>query len=175
MPYKDRLLQHAKPIPISRNLRDSFLSDSNPLEVDSTHSVLFFKAWIGVTHPAVFAHRIGLHQTSGWPLHRVAQLLEQFAHMPRMIFNVKFLRDDAANHGRGPDARFQSIGHRSTVQNVLEFFLLGFTQGARPTTAVTFQQTRLTSLIPVLNPQRDTRSMHLEDLGDSLAGVTFNA
>jgi hypothetical protein len=62
---------------------------------------------------AVASHRSD--QPGRWPLHRVAQLPEQLAHMPGVISLPEFLRDDLAYQRTGPDPSLQTVSHRSTI------------------------------------------------------------
>src|SRR5256885_4634496 len=73
-------------------------------------------------------------------LHGEAQTMEPLAHMARMIMNAEFLLDDPGDHGRGPDARIQSVGHRAAFENVVELFALRRRQLQWPPRAMPFEQ-----------------------------------
>ena len=99
--------------------------------------------------PAVLLAAVGTGEHPARPLHGEAQVMEQFAHLPRMVDGAELLFDRPGDHGRGPDSGVQPISHRPAVQDVTEAAVLGFRQPRRPPGPVTFQEALdAVSLIP---------------------------
>jgi len=69
----------------------------------------FFLDWGKCSAPLAVLLEIGLNQPRGGSLHRVAQLLQQFAHMPRVIRLSELLFDNLAHHRTGPNPGFQTV------------------------------------------------------------------
>src|SRR5580693_4976454 len=90
--------------------------------------------------PAILLISVGSGQHATRALHGEAQTMEQLAHMAWMIMNSEFLLDDPGDHGRGPDARIQTVGYRAAVENVVELFPLRRRQLQWPARAMSFEQ-----------------------------------
>ena len=82
--------------------------------------------------PAVLLAVVGTGEHQVRPLHGGAQVMKQFAHMPRMVDDAELLFDRPGDHGRGPDSGVQPISHRPAVQDVAEAAVLCFRQPRRP-------------------------------------------
>src|ERR1017187_9998774 len=90
--------------------------------------------------PAVLLAAVGTSEYPARPLHGEAQVMKQFAHVPRMVDDAELLFDRPGDHGRGPDSGVQPISHRAAVQDVAEAAVLGFRQPRWPPGPVTFQE-----------------------------------
>jgi cytochrome c len=62
-----------------------------------------------MANPTLLRFGIGASQKLFGPLHGEAQRVEQFADMARMVMNAKFLPDNFANHGRGPNPALETV------------------------------------------------------------------
>ena len=82
--------------------------------------------------PAVLLVGVGAGQHAARPLHREAQPVQQFSHVARVIAHAEFLLDHPGNHGRGPKAAVQAVGHGTTIENVPELLPLSRSQPWRP-------------------------------------------
>jgi hypothetical protein len=94
----------------------------NQSSTSSFVAAFFFKAGIGVPPPAILLVSVGTGRHATRAPHGDAQTVEQLAHMAWMLMNAEFLVDDPGDHGRGPDARIQTIGYRAAAENVVELF-----------------------------------------------------
>src|SRR6266853_5862833 len=61
--------------------------------------------------------------------------------MSGMVLHTELLFDHPGDHRRGPHSAIQSVGHRTTVENVSELFSLPLRQHRRPTGPVALEQT----------------------------------
>ena len=82
--------------------------------------------------PAVLLADVSAGQHAARSLHREAQPVQQFSHVARMIADAEFFLDHPGNHGRGPQAAVQAVGHGTTIENVPELLPLSRRQAGRP-------------------------------------------
>ena len=66
-------------------------------------------------HPGCIACCYRPEPAECWGVHRVAQLLQQLAHMPGVIFLSAFLFDDLAHQRTGPNPCFQIVSRRPAI------------------------------------------------------------
>src|ERR1035437_11046517 len=90
--------------------------------------------------PAVLLAAVVTSEYPARPLHGEAQVMKQFAHMPRMVDDAELLFDRPGDHGRGPDSGVQPISHRPAVEDVAQAAVLRFLPPRRPPGPVTFQE-----------------------------------
>src|SRR5260370_9438267 len=108
---------------------------------DQCRDWAFCEGRIDAAVPSVLRRGIGARQHAARALHRKSPTMKQFAHVARMILNPELLLDHPGNHGRRPDAGVQTVGHRTTIENVPQVLLLLLCQFRWPTRAIPFQQT----------------------------------
>src|SRR5207244_8865941 len=91
-----RLAQVACRVGVCRN------EASSSKTITAPSLLAFFLDSVGIADPFALLLEIGLHQPRGGPLHRVTQLLQQLAHMPRGVGLPEFRQDDLAFQPSGP-------------------------------------------------------------------------
>src|SRR5229473_2564696 len=78
--------------------------------------------------------------------------------MSGMVLHTELLFDHPGDHRRGPHSAIQSVGHRTTVENVSELFSLPLRQHRRPTGPVALEQTLDPMSLIARQPLADTSS-----------------
>src|SRR5215469_1609994 len=102
--------------------------------------LVFVKTGLGVSIPTILLPGIRAGHSPPRTLHRIAQAVEQLAHMARMVLHAELLFDHPSDHRRGPHSAIQSVGYRTAVRNVLELFSLPLRQHRRPTRTLALTQ-----------------------------------
>lgn len=130
---------------------------------------------MSVANPAVLLFGVSLDQSSGGPLDREIQLLEQMPDMAGMIADVKFLLNDLGDQGRSPDSGAQPVSDGAAVQDIGQLFPLVGAQLGGPSAALAFQESFLAMAVPGPDPGMNPRAIHLEVVGDLACGMALDA
>src|SRR2546422_938552 len=64
--------------------------------------------------PTILLPGIGTGQSPPRALHRIAQAMQQLAHMSGMVLHIELLFDHPGDHRRGPHSAIQSIADTSS-------------------------------------------------------------
>lgn len=125
--------------------------------------------------PLALLAGFGLDQACCRSLPRITQLSQQLPHVPGMIGLIEFVLNDLTDQWRGPDAGFQTISHRTAVQNITELLALSLTEAGRPAAALALPKPFLAAGVPVLDPERHRAAMNLELVGNVAGRVPIQA
>ena len=74
--------------------------------------------------PTVLLRAIGSGQNSLRALHGKTNFMQQSTYMAGMIMDSELFFDHPADHGRSPNSCIQTVGHRTTVQDVAQLLPL---------------------------------------------------
>ena len=135
----------------------------------------FFSIGVGVANPPVLFFGVGLDQARPRSLHRKVPPLKQMPHRPRVIADLKFLRDDLGDQGRSPHPGVQAVSDGAAVQDVRQVFPRAGVQRGGPPAALPFQQTFIALRIPSADPGVNPGAVDLQSLGDLAGGLPLNA
>jgi len=95
--------------------------------------------------------------------------------MSPVIVRPELFANDLPNQDRSPEAGFQTVGHRPTVQDVAELLPLLGIELDRSARTLSLPQPFLAVVIPTLDPEGNAAAMHLEQPGDGWRRVAFEA
>src|SRR6266478_9624733 len=123
--------------------------------------------------PAILLPGIGSGQSPSRALHRIAQAMQQLADMSGMVLHTELLFDHPGDHRRGPHSAIQSVGHRTTVENVSELFSLPLRQHRRPTGPVALEQTLDPMSLIARQPLGNPGAWRFENFRQFATGPTF--
>src|SRR5260370_13402593 len=101
--------------------------------------------------------------------------MQPLAPLSGMVLHTELLFDHPGDHRRGPHSALQSVGHRTTVENVSELFSLPLRQHRRPTGPVALEQAlypmSLIAQQPLGNPGASRLHNFLSDTLSTVSGI----
>jgi hypothetical protein len=127
-----------------------------------------------VTHPAGLSVFVGQSQNFSGTLDREFELVEDFGNVGRMIGNREFFDNNSGDHRASPNPRVESVGHWAAVQNVNQDLFLRFQEPGRATGSLSFQNSFHSVLPPMVQPERNIRTMDFEQLGNFRSRSPFH-
>jgi len=91
-----------------------------------------------------------------------------------MVGNRKFFLNNPGDHRAGPNAGMESIGHRTTIQNVRQSLQLRIGKFFGAARAVSLQNPVHAPSLPVVQPDGDFGPMHFEESGNFRGCSSFH-
>jgi hypothetical protein len=70
--------------------------------------------------PTVLLSAIGSGRNALRALHGKTNFMQESTYMTGMMMDSELFLQDPSNHGRSPHSRIQTVGHRTTVQDVAQ-------------------------------------------------------
>src|SRR5258707_15102403 len=99
--------------------------------------------------------------------------MQQLAHTTGMVLHADLLSDPQGDQRRGPLSAVQSVGHRTTVENVSELFSLPLRQHRRPARPVALQQTLYPMSLIARQPLGNPGAWRFENFRQFATGAAF--
>ena len=123
--------------------------------------------------PAVLLVAVGTGQHPAGPLHGETQVMQQLAHLPRMVDDAELFLHHPGDHRRSPDPRVQPISHRAAIEDVTQTAVLGLGQACGPSGPVTFPKALDAVRLIASQPRGHFGARRLQNSGQIAAGPAF--
>jgi hypothetical protein len=126
-----------------------------------------------MTDPSLLPLRIGLGQLLGGTLNGKPQLVENLPNMVFMIAHPKLDLNHMPDSSTCPNSRRESIGYRTTVQNLSQSFQLLVLQSPWSPRVLPFLEPCYSQALVPLQPIEYTSATHIDRGTDIFRRVTF--